>query len=45
MIKYRAFVRDYDGTIREINSDKEFVSEEQRNKVTGENLTFNNGEL
>ena len=36
---YRAFIRDYDGSIREINVVKEPVSQATRMKVTGNHNT------
>ena len=39
MMKYRAFVWDYDGSIWELNIEKEILSEEQWNKITGDTFT------
>lgn len=41
MLKYWAFVRDYDGSIWELNVDKEVISEELWNKITGDTFSTN----
>ena len=38
MLKYRAFLRDYDGSIREIITEKSIISDEMREKITGESI-------